>query len=849
MKLLKYPRALHSGKIVGCACIGDNLVTAGQDSVCVWSCSQLVGAAMGNISAKEVREKFEIKVLEARLEPLRLVVGSDACLYVGTDRTVLYADSLLEKGEKTSFQTLYHVEAPACVTDVKFDFQTGTIFVLVNQGNEGNYVALLDAAGGGAQVGQISLGASKPITGVVDPAGQIFTVICADRNVSVFQYGAGGSHKLLHRLNHYLQVDPLRYSISMSPQADTLPLLNSMSGSTPAILLLDRKSGFKLRATLVGHFDKCQICQFSPSLYEKVQKSGTKVTYNLAATSGFDTGSVVIWNTKRLKPLLNTKCTEDSFVTDLQWSDDGSTLFAVTNNGLLFIFAFRDEELGKTLPKSHVDKLRSDCATLSPLPPTEVPDLNQTIKPEIVAPGSSGVITKVNGKNKVAPTTIRSLSMEFIAPSYSVPKDLKRRPKDPLQATTNKKQKHDLEPMDFLDTSLLMPTVSFSKVRLAAPKVRLSFTYYPSTSDSLAISVKNGSGNEQTPTVITLKLKESGQEKTIFEDFLPKLITICTSGDNFWSCCSDDGTVYVYSDSGRKLLPPMIMGVPCSFLEACGNFLLCVTSIGQVYCWNVDASRLLFPPTSLYPLLSPNLRFSDDVLTRAENITMCTLTASGVPIVTLSNGDGYMYDKVMEVWMLINDSWWAYGSQYWDTTKTTTNGTYASEPNDKHDKKNQNWNSEAKGLTESLKENKSSILNYLESRTNDELNRKGRVRNLQKFAKTILMKEGYENLEEVVTLSHLENKLLVSLRLHEYEEFTKLLTIYCIRLSEMGYKNRLDDVLQWLYDDGNYKAKSVAGVKAEELLRKILVACADIRHVQRVTTSYATAIGLIDECL
>ena len=147
---------------------------------------------------------------------------------------------------------------------------------------------------------------------------------------------------------------------------------------------------------------------------------------------------------------------------------------------------------------------------------------------------------------------------------------------------------------------------------------------------------------------------------------MPKLITICTSGDNFWSCCSDDGTVYVYSDSGRKLLPPMIMGVPCSFLEACGNFLLCVTSIGQVYCWNVDASRLLFPPTSLYPLLSPNLRFSDDVLTRAENITMCTLTASGVPIVTLSNGDGYMYDKVMEVWMLINDSWWAYGSQYWD---------------------------------------------------------------------------------------------------------------------------------------------------------------------------------------
>lgn len=181
--------------------------------------------------------------------------------------------------------------------------------------------------------------------------------------------------------------------------------------------------------------------------------------------------------------------------------------------------------------------------------------------------------------------------------------------------------------------------------------------------------------------------------------------------------------------------------------------------------------------------------------------------------------------------------------------KTTIASTYADDAADKHDKKHQNWNSEAKGLSEELKENKKSILNYLESKTNDELNRKGRARALQKFAKTILMKEGYENLEEVVTLSHLENKLLVSLRLGENDEFLKLIVIYCIRLSEMGYRDRLDDVLQWLYNDGDYKVKTVAGVSAYELLKKIIVACADIRHVQRVTTSYATAIGLINESI
>lgn len=43
----------------------------------------------------------------------------------------------------------------------------------------------------------------------------------------------------------------------------------------------------------------------------------------------------------------------------------------------------------------------------------------------------------------------------------------------------------------------------------------------------------------------------------------------------------------------------------------------------------------------------------------------------GVPLVTLSNGDGYLFDKNMEAWLLVSDGWWAYGSQYWDTTNTT----------------------------------------------------------------------------------------------------------------------------------------------------------------------------------
>ncbi|SCU85373.1 LAFA_0D15324g1_1 [Lachancea sp. 'fantastica'] len=849
MKLLRYPKVLNGGKICSSWLVGDSLLVAGLRSIGCFSSEQLVKCALGMRSVKETEPEFEITGLVVEEDQICNVSATETHMYAVASRNVLWGEHWRENRAQTVFTKFWSIEAPACITDVQFDHNSKVVFILVNKSSTENAVVLCDAKSA-KQLGEIPLGISKPLTGVVDPKSQIFTVICADRNVTVYQYNTLGCHKLLHKLNHYVQVDPLRYKINMSPQADVLPLLNSTSSSsTPAILLLDRKHDFKIESSLVGHFDKCQVLQYSPQMYGKTLKSGTKINYNLVATAGFDTGSVVIWNTKRLKPLLNTKCTPDSYITDLQWTGDGLSLFAFTNHGQMLVFAFRSGELGEVLPESEIEAAKASISTLDPLTPLEASESNSTSKPEVVPAGSSASITKAAGKKKIKPTTIHSTSMELNTPSYSVPRDLKRRPKDPTATVINKKQKHDLEPMDFLDTTLLMPGISFSKMRLATPKVRLSFTYTNADTASFAMYVKNGSGNEQTPSVISLKQKELGQEKTLFEEFLPKLITICTAGANFWSCCAEDGTIYVYSDTGKKALPPLIMGVPCSFLEAFGHFLLCVTSTGQMYCWNITTAKLHFPPSSIYSLLSPTLRYSDDVLTRAENITMCTLTNSGIPIITLSNGDSYMFDKDMEVWMLINDSWWAYGSQYWDTTETTTHGTFLSDNDEKLSKKSQSWNSEAQELTESLKADSTSILNYLEKRTNDELNRKGRARNLQKFAKTILMKEGFENLEEVVTLSHLENKLLVSLRLGENAEFLKLIILYCIRLGEMGYRGRLEEVLQWLYNDGNYKQMTVADLNGEELIKRILIACADIRHVQRVTTSYATAIGLIDDAL
>lgn len=864
MKLLKYPLAEHNKTVTAMAGVGERLLLADKDGhVHVWEQSKLGEAAFDVSKIKQLAAQLTFAVEFQPGEVDRNVVfmaGDDKTLVIGTEHRVMVIESWMEKPSGSN-ATVLQAKNPTVITDVKLDLKNRVVFILTAGANAIHLFDLNSLK----KLGKIDLAdAVKPITGIMDPMGQIFTVLAADRSMLVYQYNKKGAFKVINKFSQYVKVDPLRYNITMPPQADILPVMNTVKGSlgssSATILLLDRNNNFHVASTLVSPpTGECRSLKFSPKVYAKTKK-GIRNDYNLLATSGSKQGSVVVWNTKRVKPLFGAIQISESPILELVWSADGLKLFAISNDNVLYNFAFQETDLGETLPQAEVDLLSQKIKVLAPLPEPEV--VNEASNKTLVKTEDDTVSlvqnneqpkgpVKKNGKKKAEQQTVKKtqgISMEFNAPSYSVPKDLKRQPKADSNKEVNgtKKQKKDLEPIDFLDTSLTSPLVAFSKVRLATPKIRLSFDYKPPLDQNFTLEVKNGSGNEQKPTIVKLISKLEEGEKTLFQDFIPKFITMCTSGNNFWACCTSDGFIYVYSDTGKKVLPPLCLGVPCSFLEACSSYLLCLTSVGQLYCWDIENKKLHFPVNTVFSLLSPTLRYSDDILTRAENITICAITANGVPLATLSNGDGFMFDKDLETWLLISDGWWAYGSQYWDMTNS--NNLQGSVTAD--DGRDKAWNSsDAHQLASTIRDDKKSIINFVERKTNDELSRKGRIKNLQRFARTILMKEGFENMEEIVTLSHLENRLLVTLRLEENKEFSKILIIYCIRLSELGYTDRLDDVLQWLYNDGDCDSSMLAGISRKDHLKDVLVACADIRHVQRVTNGYASALGLLNESI
>ncbi|CAM9011529.1 unnamed protein product [Wickerhamomyces anomalus] len=689
----------------------------------------------------------------------------------------------------------------------------------------------------------------------IDPTNCFLTSIGFNRQISIHQInyidGQLLSKKIPTGPQQLISINEV-CKISWSPTGESFAVPNyGVDPQTNGIGVVSR-TNWRVQYSLYGH--NCNVVRYCPCLYQAQHDKPV----NIIASSGIDK-SIAVWNTTHQRPLFTASDVSEKSINDLVWTNDGSGLFAATDS--ILIFQFDKGELGHLESTDKLNEVLSKIPKPEPLKPKEKPielpkveekvqptngtkpesnnkpqETTPSVPPTEPKPTPKIIPTKTkDGKKRIAPTLISAVNgskpvttqplvtrdtnghgalttMEFDVPSYSAPKELKR--KEDFDPEQPQKKRREIEAVEFIGSVVINPSTSFAKVRISTPKIRSFFTIKSPNDETLSLDIRNGSGNEQKPTRITLLKNET---KQIFVDFIPKLAGLATGGEGeFWAVSTTDGVLYVYSDSGRRIFPPIVLGTPLSFLESKGKYLLAVTSIGEVFAWDVAAKKALFEPASLYPLLS---RSNPDLLTRAENLTLCGISSSGTPIVTLSNGSGYLFDRDMETWTLVSDSWWAFGSQYWDSRDEKTNG--------------------------------GNIVNLLERKTNDEIVRRGRGKFLQKMAKTMLMKEGYENLEKIISLAHLENRILISKKLNEKTEFKNYLIIYCKRISEMDYKAKLIEIFQELLgpqseNKGEWDSK-ICSFDKHDLLKEIIFACANIRSVQRILIEFATSLGILDQ--
>lgn len=360
---------------------------------------------------------------------------------------------------------------------------------------------------------------------------------------------------------------------------------------------------------------------------------------------------------------------------------------------------------------------------------------------------------------------------------------------------------------DFIRPAVVNPILSVSQVRLAVPKIR---THILRSLDRGTLPPANSTANgpngvdesmkaaedvifeAQNPGPLPAQVKDPSRISatkrgvTLWQDFLPRAVILVTGNKNFWSAACEDGSIYTWTPSGRRVLNAMVLESQPVIIECRGWWLLCITAVGMCYVWNLKTVSAPHPPVSLAPILEIAMHSLGTHTTSAPGVTSAHLNSNGHIIVTLSNGDGYLYSPAMYTWQRLSEAWWAVGSQYWNSNDSSISSLQSTGvgPDAKRDGEVSATNVSA------------GIIPHLERHTTNEVLLKGRAFHLQKLIKTLLSKEGFESFESGVSIAHLENRVAAALQLGAKDEFRIYLFMYAKRLGAEGLKNKVEELLR-----------------------------------------------------
>jgi protein HIRA/HIR1 len=361
---------------------------------------------------------------------------------------------------------------------------------------------------------------------------------------------------------------------------------------------------------------------------------------------------------------------------------------------------------------------------------------------------------------------------------------------------------------EVLRPAIINPALTVSQVRLAVPVLRSiivrsldgsepSKTSAPGSEaeDTVMLEARNATGPPRTgraqdrdPTRISCT--RHGQ--SLWQDYLPKAVVLLTGNPHFWAAACEDGSVYIWTPAGRRLLNALVIEAQPVIMDCRGWNLLCISAIGMCHVWNIRTLSSPHPPVSIAPILDIAAQSQGPHVAGAPGIVFARLNTQGRIIVGMSNGDGYTYSPAMFIWQRLSEGWWAVASQYWNTTDSTVGNLQTS-------------SAQPKGLDAtdevSIENLSAGIIPLLERNTSTQSLLRGRSYYLTRLVKQLLVAEGFEGFEANVSVAHLENRVAAAMTIGAREEFKVYLLMYAKRLGAEGLRNKTEELLRSLLGD------------------------------------------------
>ncbi|KAF8588803.1 WD40 repeat-like protein [Ramaria rubella] len=269
-------------------------------------------------------------------------------------------------------------------------------------------------------------------------------------------------------------------------------------------------------------------------------------------------------------------------------------------------------------------------------------------------------------------------------------------------------------------------------------------------------------------------------KQTQWLDYLPSpLIGLAATGV-FCAVAMADGSLNVYSHTGRKMMLTMNLTAPVSFLEAAKAYLMAITASGDLTVWNVKTQKAVIPPTSIIPLLNPF----------ETSIVSVGVRGNGVPIISLSSGVAHSYDSSLMAWVRISEGWWADGSDAWAGRQRNSNSAAS------------------RGIIAILEAGISELDTVPENEGNVD-------------------KPQWWNVAK--TLGHLEERQSAAKLLDSPGEFKHSLLLYAKKIAEEGFRAKAEELVRELFGPVYWRPNKdekwdpiVVGLLKRDLLKDVL---------------------------
>ncbi|KAG6379734.1 histone transcription regulator 1 [Boletus reticuloceps] len=261
-------------------------------------------------------------------------------------------------------------------------------------------------------------------------------------------------------------------------------------------------------------------------------------------------------------------------------------------------------------------------------------------------------------------------------------------------------------------------------------------------------------------------------KQTQWLDYLPSPVVGLTASMSFCAVALQDGSVSVYSHTGRRIMPTLSLGSPCAMISSCKTALLLLTASGKLSCINVKSQSVYFPPTTVDSLLSrPNC-----------TILSATIRPNGAPVIQCSTGVTYSFDPQLCSWIKLSERWWAEGSDVWQSRQRVN-----------------------KDIVASIEGAISAIAGTTEHR------------------------ERPEWWSTALTLGHLESKIHAAKVLESPSEYKQALLLYAKKIADEGFRAKGEELIRDLFGPVYWRpgrddcwCPTVVGMPKRDLLREVL---------------------------